>query len=87
MFINSTLNEQLRSGAVPRCFKHVVSNENPIPVFILDDHSYPLLPYLMKECANGGSNAQEQYSGYKLCIARNVIECAFGLLKARFSAL
>ena len=41
----------------------------------------------MKEYANGGSTSQEQYSGYKLCSVRNVIEYAFGRLKARFSAL
>ena len=49
--------------------------------------TYPLLPYLMKEYANGGSSAQEQYFRYKLCSARNVIECSFGRLKARFGAL
>lgn len=45
------------------------------------------MPYLMKEYASGASNPQEQYFGYKLCSARNVIECAFGRLKARFAAL
>ena len=84
MFINSTLNEKLRSGAIPRCLKSVVSGEDPIPVVILGDSAYPLLPYLMKEYANGGSTAQEQYFGYNLCSARNVIECAFGVLKLVF---
>ena len=87
MFINSALNEKMRSGVIPKCYKRVVSDEAPIPVFILGDPAYPLLPYLMKEYANGGCTAQEQYFGYKLCSARNVIECAFGHLKARFSAL
>ena len=44
-------------------------------------------PYVMKEYANSRSNASEQYVGCMLCSARNVIECAFGRLKARFSAL
>ena len=35
----------------------------------------------------GGTNRQEQYFGYRLCSARNVIECAFGRLKARFGCL
>lgn len=43
--------------------------------------------HLMKEYANGGSTHQEQCFGYSLCRGRNVIECAFGRLKARFSAL
>ena len=87
MFVNSGLNEKLRSGAIPKCLKRVVSDEDPIPVVILGDPAYPLLLYLMKEYANGGSTTQEQYFGYKLCSARNVIECAFGRLKARFSSL
>lgn len=41
----------------------------------------------MKEYTNGGRTAQEQYFGLKLCSARNVIECFFGMLKARFGAL
>jgi hypothetical protein len=41
----------------------------------------------MKEYVNGGASRQEQYFGYKLCSTRNVIECSFGRLKARFGAL
>ena len=56
-------------------------------MFLLGDPAYPLMPYLMKEYAGGGSTVQEQYFGYRLCSARNVIECAFGRLKARFGCL
>ena len=87
MFVNSTLNDNLKNGVVPKCAKRLVEDEDPIQVFILGDPAYPLLPYLMKEYANGGATVQEQYFGYKLCSARNVIECAFGRLKSRFSAL
>lgn len=45
------------------------------------------MPYLMKEYPSGSSNRQEQYFGLNLCSARNVIECAFGRLKARWGAL
>ena len=45
------------------------------------------MPYLMKEYASGGATRQEQYFGYTLCSGRNVIECSFGRLKARFAAL
>jgi hypothetical protein len=41
----------------------------------------------MKEYAGGGTNRQEKYFGYRLCSARNVIECSFGKLKARFGCL
>lgn len=87
IFTNSTLNQKLKDGVIPFCPKIIVDDEPPIPVFILGDPAYPLLPYVMKEYANGGSTKQEQYFGYRLCSARNVIECSFGRLKARFSAL
>ena len=87
IFSNSASNDKLRNGKMPTCFKCVVSDEHPIPVVILGDSAYPLVPYLMKEYANGRSTVQEQYFGYKLCSAGNVIECAFGRLKACFSAL
>ena len=45
------------------------------------------MPYVMKEYANGDSSRHEQYFGLNLGSARNVIECSFGRLKARFGAL
>ena len=87
MFANSKLNNLLKERAIPPCPRHIIEGEDPIPVYILGDPAYPLMPYLMKEYAAGGSNRQEQYFGYRLCSARNVIECAFGRLKARFACL
>ena len=87
MFSNSALNHLLRSQRIPACRRSIIESEDPIPVFLLGDPAYPLMPYVMKEYANGGGTQQEQYFGYRLCSARNVIECAFGRLKARFSAL
>lgn len=87
MFANSRVNHLLKSRKIPPCERQILDDESPIPIFIIGDPAYPLMPYVMKEYAAGGSNRREQYFGYRLCSARNIIECAFGRLKARFSCL
>ena len=69
IFANSWLCHLLKSRKIPPCPRRIINDEDPIPVFLLGGPAYPLMPYLMKEYANGGSNAQEQYFGYKLCSA------------------
>ena len=87
IFSNSRLNRAFQDGLIPRRPKKVVDTMDAIGIFLLGDPAYPLLPYLLKEYAGGGSTRQEQYYGLRLCQARMVIECAFGRLKARFGML
>ena len=87
VFSNSSLNSSLKSRNIPPCKRTIIPGEDPVPVFILGDPAYPLMPYVMKEYSNGGSTLQEQYFGLTLCKSRMVIECSFGRLKARFGAL
>ena len=82
MFANSRLNFLLKNEQIPPCRCKILDKE--LSVYIIGGPAYPLMPHLMKKYAGG---CQEQYFGYELCSARNVIECSFGRLKARFGCL
>ena len=84
---NSSINESLKSGAIPLCPKEIVLGESPVNICILGDPAYPLLPYLMKEFTAGGNTVEEQFLCYRLSSARMVVECAFGRLEERFGIL
>ena len=80
MFSNSKINHLFRQNENFKCLKQIVDDEDPVPVCILGDPAYPLLPFLMKDFPGGGNTVQQQYFGWHLSSARMVIECAFGRL-------
>ena len=53
IFCNSKINEMLRNGSIPSLPRVLVPDTDPVPICVLGDPAYPLLPYLMKEFPKG----------------------------------
>lgn len=87
VFANSSLFKKAQSG---RLFPSWTENFQgvPVPLTIIGDAAYPLLPWLQKPFAEGQcfTQAQQQYN-YRLSRARMCVERAFGRLKARWRCL
>uniref|UniRef100_A0A8C3FBM1 Putative nuclease HARBI1 n=1 Tax=Chrysemys picta bellii TaxID=8478 RepID=A0A8C3FBM1_CHRPI len=57
-----------------------------MPIVILGDPAYPLMPWLMKPYTGSLDSSQELFN-YRLSKCRMVIECTFGRLKGRWRSL
>ena len=86
VFVNSRINRLLREERLSMCYKELLQGHEKIPVTLLGDPAYPLLPYCMKEFPNVRSNEEVIFNNM-LRSARNPIECAYGRLKARWQIL
>ncbi|XP_071948245.1 uncharacterized protein [Antedon mediterranea] len=88
VFRNSSIYERGQRGQLFPREASVEMEGIDIPVFIIGDPAYPLLPWLMKGFPEGANfNRQQRTFNYRLSRARMVVEQAFGQLKGRWRIL
>ncbi|CAM4462684.1 unnamed protein product [Lepidochelys olivacea] len=85
IFRNSGLFQKLQEGTFFPDQKITVGDVE-MPICILGDPAYPLMPWLMKPYTSSLDSSQELFN-YRLSKCRMVVECAFGRLKARWRSL
>ncbi|XP_030854170.1 protein ALP1-like [Strongylocentrotus purpuratus] len=84
---NSSLYQKAQAGTLlPLQTKEIEGVQ--VPLFVIGDPAYPLLPWMMKGYADCGRlTPRQQNFNYRLSRARMVVERAFGLLKMRWRSL
>ncbi|KAG6926089.1 hypothetical protein G0U57_012817, partial [Chelydra serpentina] len=84
-FRNSGLFKRLQEGIYFPDQKITVGDVE-MPIVILGEPAYPLMPWLMK-LYTGILDSSKELFNYRLSKCRMVIECAFGHLKGRWRSL
>ncbi|KAG6929899.1 hypothetical protein G0U57_004774, partial [Chelydra serpentina] len=85
VFRNSGLFRRLQEGIYFPNHKITVGDVE-MPIVILRDPAYPLMPWLMKPYT-GALDSEKELFNYCLSKCRMVVECAFGRLKGRWRSL
>ena len=85
VFCNSRINKNVRNGKLPMT-QQILPGPQKIGNYRIGDPAYPLTPYCLGEYSTFSSNAEVIFSNM-LRSSRNLIECAFGRLKARWGFL
>ena len=87
VFVNSSCYQKANAGAMFPDWKCRIVGVD-VPLVILGDPAYPLLPWLMKPyLENASSTRQESNFNYRQNRARMCVENAFGRLKGRWRCL
>ena len=78
----------LKAGSgdlLPRRTEYIDNTE--VPLFLIGDPAYPLLPWLMKAYPGNNLIEKQKIFNHRLSRARMTVECSFGRLKGRWRCL
>lgn len=86
-FISSTLRQQLETGFFLPDSKKLPNTDVVLPHVLLGDDAYPLKTYLMKPYSKRHLSREEEIFNYRLSRCRRTVECAFGIMAAKWRLL
>lgn len=88
VFTNSNLCKQLENGALNvKSEKCLPGSDIRLPHVILGDEAYPLKNYLMRPYPQRSLGPEELIYNKRLTNARQVVECAFGIMTSKWRLL
>jgi len=88
IFSHSNLSQQLENGALNANQEKVLPGSNiALPHFLVGDEAYPLKTYLMRPYPQKNLGPEEEIFNKRLTNARQVVECAFGILSSKWRLL
>lgn len=65
--------------------RSIVQNGPELPFTLVGDEAFALTPFMMRPYPRANNlNLQQKVFNYRLSQARKVVECAFGILTARW---
>ncbi|XP_067418682.1 uncharacterized protein [Emydura macquarii macquarii] len=85
IFRNTGLYHKLQAGTFSP-YEKITVGDVEIPIVILGDPAYPLMPWLMKPCTSNLDSSKERFNN-RLSRCQMTVECVFGRSKARWRCL
>lgn len=85
IFQNSELGKRFYNGSLQLpAAKYVMNSNIKLPYVLVADEAFPLTAFMMRPYPRNNLDIRKKVFNYRLSRARRSIECAFGILAARW---